>query len=143
MGLLVFSILIFISSNAQTKDTADGNTVSTYKMPDWYFAGESRSGTKYYVQSRMLEKLHNSDIKIWIKTLTPSFTFGKKDYKNCRIMSLMYFNCQNKTTQTISVAYYKSDGSTIATDSKEYEVNYVVPESVMESVLEKVCSLYN
>lgn len=121
---------------------------------DWIYVSSDIKGDKVFVKSTYVSKggdFGNTDvIKVWTRreSKVGSIVKNGKEIKvyNVKIMILREYNCSDKTTKLISQTTYNSKGIVIETfkvPDYEQEWTEVVPESIGEAVLDKVCELFN
>lgn len=126
----------------------------TAKTQDWIFIDSSVNSDILYIKSKYLTKRqdfeNNTIIKVWIKREAKVATIVKngkviKVY-NVRILQLKEYNCTQRQTNIISQTVYNSQGKIIDSfQFQDYEQKWtdVIPESIGEAVLDKVCELFN
>lgn len=122
----------------------------------WIEVTKDKFGNKYYIKSSIVSKggdfgNEESVIKIWTKEtneqLTDNRTKSKpKVYKNVYVIELTEFDCNSSKMRTLSRTAYSATGSvivgnTINADFADWD--YIIPDSVGETLLGKVCELYN
>ena len=122
---------------------------------NWIEVGKDKFGNEYYIKSSIVSKggdFGNKDsiIKIWTKQTSKSFTDNrnkkKKVYYNIYLIQLFEFDCSNSSAKLLSRTFYTSKGGVImGNDIEPYSTNWevVVPDSMGEAILNKVCELYN
>jgi hypothetical protein len=126
----------------------------TAKAQDWIFIDSSVNSDIFYVKSTYVTKRqdfeNNTIIKVWTKREAKVATIVKngKEIKvyNVRILQLKEYNCTQQQTNIISQTVYNSQGKIIDSfQFQDYEQkwNDVVPESIGQAVLDKVCELFN
>jgi len=116
---------------------------------DWVYIGSDRKGSKWYIKSSYVTKNYNS-IKIWSKQVNKSSTITKNGKKitlnNTYTVDLYEYNCSEQTSKLIGSTTYNSQGRVIKTFKvEEYNQEWddVVPDSMGELILNKVCELFN
>jgi len=109
---------------------------------DWIYITASWDNVNtYYVRKTYVSKKVGI-IKIWIKTNSQKYKFGKKTYKYALIKNLYLIDCSNQRTKTISSILYDSEGNVIdSTDIDESLVEW--KNAAPETIVNKVCSLFN
>lgn len=114
----------------------------------WIKACASNNGSNWYVYNSVVSKEY-SVVKIWVKNEFKTYSYIKNG-KNLTItngyrLSLCQFNCNVKEYRIISSKLYNLKGELVyATDNYEYgSWDTPAPETVIETVLSKVCELYN
>ena len=121
---------------------------------NWIEVTKDKFGNKFYIKSSIVSKggdlgIEDSVIKIWLKKTEKKITdqrskSKRKVYYNAYMLKLMEFDCKNTKSRTLSITGYSSSGVVLGTESIDYaEWEYIVPDSVGEILLEKVCELYN
>lgn len=124
--------------------TTDSTTSVSGTNTEWIYIGSNSSHVKYYIRSNYVSK-KNNEIKIWIKSDLKSVTVNKKIYTNVEDLELYVFDCYNKKYKSLSLVEYSSIGEVIYqgdfSDTSTFED--VVPDSVIENILKRVCEYYN
>lgn len=121
---------------------------------DWYYVGVDKDGDKWYVKSSYVKKEDDygsgENIKIWTKKELKKTTIKRKGksltYTNAKELQLILANCSDKRIKVITTTVYNSQGNVIVNYTYEdYEQEWIdiVPDSVGESVLNKICELFN
>ncbi len=122
---------------------------------NWTEVTKDKFDNKYYIKNSIVSRggdFGNDDsiIKIWTKQTSKSFTDSrskqKKVYYNIYIIQLFEFDCKNSKSKLLSRTFYSSKGGVIfGNDIEPFDTDWemVIPESVGESLLNKVCELYN
>ena len=132
-------------SFCQTAITDSTTITLDNDTPEWIWVESSADGNdKFYMRSTYVSKDGNQ-IKIWIECKSKVATINKKLYRNIVNKQLLIFNCNNKKYSIVSLINYSSTGAVINKDdfSKYLTFDDVVPDSVIEGVLEKVCETFN
>ena len=113
---------------------------------DWIFIGIGKgkdTNMSSYIRSEYLSK-NEYGIKIWIKTTYPKLTVKKVVYTNVTEKQLFYINCPRHQYYIISTFTYNKNGTVIDSfNDSDTEWNDVVPESIGEMNVLKVCELFN
>jgi len=121
---------------------------------DWIYVGTDKDGGKWYLKSSYVKKGDLSaledGVKIWTKKESGKTTIKKGNktftYTNVKELQLIVADCTDKKIKIITSSVYNSQGKTIDSWTlKEYEQEWVdvVPESVGEMLLNKICNLFN
>src|SRR6478672_5428294 len=122
---------------------------------NWVEVTKDKFGNKYYIKSSIISKGgnfgNNSIIKIWTKQtvnkISDQRSKGKgKVYLNAYMLILMEFDCENLKSRTLSQTAYSSKGAIIGENNVNENFsdwNYIIPDSVGETIFQKVCELYN
>jgi hypothetical protein len=140
---LLLLTLILNESFAQ-RDT----TTVTPDKPAWIFVGGDNSDTDWWIKSEYASKdfsFGNPLIKIWTKRYEKTSKIKNTVYKNVKVLMLQQFDCKNKKHKILSVVYYNSAGKVIETASYDeyvYGWDDVVPETMGEIILNKVCEMF-
>lgn len=147
--LFIIALLTTNKMAAQNADTVtvviDTTAKYPYQLepPSWRYAATSASNDKWYVYKKYLSKSYNS-ITIWIQVKMDTTTYRKKLYKNAYEKKLIEVDCKNSKVKFLTTTLYNSRGNVIDTYEDSYpEFEYVIPDTVMETVLEKICKLYD
>lgn len=114
---------------------------------NWIYVGSSVSGDKYYLRNS--NNNESGFKKVWSKQVSKSMTYkkGNKTYTliNGYCLDLKEYDCSGKQSKFVSYAYYNSKGVAVYSyqfQSFETEWHDVLPDSVGEMLLEKVCELF-
>ena len=123
---------------------------------NWIDVTKDKFGNKYLIKSTYFSKGNDNDftstptsIKIWTKKIVLKIedktSKGKgKIYYNPYIIELSEFDCENSKSRVLSRIAYTSKGGVIMSEDLQYsDWNFIIPESVGETILNKVCELYN
>lgn len=133
---VLFSVIVIHFNSFAQADTA-----VTYKY--WLYVCESTKHEKFYIRSQY-ESKNESEIKIWVKTVTPLITVKNKKYKNSFCLQLYVFDCENNTAKGIRSITYSTDGDILKTnDYEEIDFIEIIPETVMELVSQYTCERFN
>lgn len=116
---------------------------------DWVSVGTDTEGTKYYTKSTYVSK-DGENIKIWTKQELKKTTIKKNGktltYLNAKELQLLVIDCTEKRIKIISKIVYNSQGNVVDNWTlKDYEQEWVdvVPDSMGEAMLQKICELFN
>ncbi len=114
---------------------------------NWIYAGSATNGNKYYVRNTSTNEIGNK--KVWSKTIGKSLKYSKKGkiytLLNGYCIDLHEYDCNGKQMQLLSYVYYSSNGTPVHSATlASYEVEWidVIPDSIGEMLLEKVCELF-
>lgn len=123
---------------------------------NWIEATKDKFGNKFYIKSSIVSKggdfgNDESVIKIWTKQTVKKISDQRskskgKVYLNAYMIELMEFDCNNSKSRILSRTVYSSTGTVIGEntiDSNFSEWDYIIPDSIGETLLGKVCELYN
>jgi hypothetical protein len=121
---------------------------------DWIFVSTDSEGDKTYVKSKYVKKgdeFGNEDvIKVWLKRESKVTSIYKKGKEvkvyNAKELILREYNCNTRQTKLIMVTTYNSKGSLVDTQKiPDYEQEWqdIVPDSIGEAIIDKVCELFN
>jgi len=121
---------------------------------DWVSVGSDLDGNKWYVKSTYVKKEGFGDsggeIRIWTKKELKKKTIKKNGkalvYLNVKELQLIVADCTDKKIKFVTTTVYNSQGKLIDTFTlEEYEQDWhdVVPDSMGEALLDKVCELFN
>jgi hypothetical protein len=124
-------------------------TVFAYSQTsDWILIGKS-NGYPFYIKSNYVSKETDETgreiIRIWVKAIPTSYVYHHVSYKSARILSLWNIDCSKKQYKVGQTAFYTSSNKLIASIDADIlaEFKDVIPDSMAESTVEKVCSLFN
>ncbi len=149
MKMFAFLFIICISFKSFSQSTTDStvvesSTIEVPTRPTWQYCSTSKSGDKYYLRSSPESiNIEDKQVKIWVRCICRTFTYGKgKVAKNAILRSLYIFDCKEKKEKTLYLVLSSASGVTL--DESDYEDDWkvIIPDSVFEAVFEKVCSLY-
>ena len=121
---------------------------------DWISVGADNEGDKWYVKSTYVSKngFGNSqdNIKIWTKQELKKITIKKNGktltYTNAKKLQLVVADCSEQKVKFITTTVYNSQGKIIDNYTiADYEQEWkdIVPDSIGESMLNKICELFN
>lgn len=127
---------------------------SKVSAQDWVYIGQDVKGNKSYCQSKYVSKGGNfgneSIYKVWTKKVYKStfiYKNGKKvAVNNVYTLCLSEYDCSEKREKIISTSTYNTSGNLIDSYKvPEYlqEWNEIVPESIGEAIINKICELFN
>ena len=148
--LLIFlSLFSVIETHGQKPVKIDKATIDSLvpyiqlvKTP-WIFASKSVNHEEFYIRDSYVSK-DESEIKIWVKILYPTWTFKKKVYKNAYKLILCTFDYNNVKMKVTSETNYTSKGKVITpfdtTVAEEW--SDIIAESVFEAVYKKVLEVF-
>jgi|GEM_PF-5963722 len=104
----------------------------TTQAQEWQNIGEDDKGMTYNIKA-------HSPNKVWVKQSFPNDPSSKKS------ITLYLFNCDQKKLGEVQETLYDPDGgiehSTGTTSDYIVQMNYVVPESMEEWILEAACAM--
>ncbi len=116
---------------------------------DWVYAGSDAEGTKYYAKSSYVSKDYGK-IKIWTKRESKKTTVKKNGktltYLNAKELQLIVVDCSEKKIKSITTIVYNAQGKVVDSYTlSDYEQEWIdiVPDSLGEAMLEKICELFN
>ena len=120
---------------------------------DWTFVGADRDGNKWYVKSSYVSKdeFTNNDIfKIWTKKEVLKETIKKNGktltYSNAKELQLIFADCTERRIKFVSSIVYSAQGKVLnnwSLEDYEQEWKDVIPDSMGEAMLNKICELFN
>ncbi len=136
--ILTFSYLfISLLSHSQTADAS------------WDFIGESADNQKYYIDlSSEIEAIDGtiSFKKAWVKITEAKTTIKKGNkpftYYNTFSVFLWEIKCDTKELRSTQFVTYSSKGTVIESGNDYGEFGRVVPGSMGEKILLKLCNTY-
>lgn len=121
---------------------------------DWVSVGSDADGGKWYIKSTYVKKdgFGNSgdNIRIWTKKELKKTTIKKNGksltYTNVKELQLIVADCTDRKIKFVTTTVYNSQGKVIDSYTlEEYEQDWhdVVPDSMGEAMLDKICELFN
>lgn len=121
---------------------------------DWVLAGSDKEDNNWYVKSSYVKKeesiLGDEEIRIWIKKEWKKKTIKKAGksytYTNAKELMLVVADCENQRLKFVSSTVYNSEGKVVDNWKRqdfEQEWTDVVPDSVGEGLLKKICELFH
>ena len=117
------------------------------KSQDWIYVGNGKNGSKYYIRNSSIKENYNS--RVWVKTIANKIQYNKNgktyDLINGTSLNHYEFNCSLRQMKLLGYAYYNSKGNVVQSKSyNEYLTDFqdVLPESIGEMLLNKVCELF-
>lgn len=118
---------------------------------DWILVGSDSDGDKWYIKSSYVSKDdYGGGIKLWVKKEVKKTTIKKKGqsftYINAKELQLLVADCSERKLKFVASTLYNSQGKVVNSwtiDDFEQEWRDVVPDSIGEIMLEKICELMN
>lgn len=122
---------------------------------NWTEVTKDKFGNKFFIKSKIVSKGddfgYNQDIiKIWTKQIIKKVTDQRskskgKVYLNAYMLQLMEYDCKNMKLRVISSTAYSANGAVFGSEDFGSFADWedVIPDSVGETMIEKVCELYN
>lgn len=113
---------------------------------DWVFYVTAADGNNYYYDSQSIKWVSKDIVQVWEKTVytekgVPDMIkkYGP-EYKelSCGI-GLFEFNCSEKKSRGLSLTYHNHHGSVIYSAPRDSSWDFIIPESVSESLFNIVC----
>lgn len=121
---------------------------------DWILVTSDKDGDKWYVKDSYVKKEGFSDLdnqfRIWTKREVKKKTIKKAGrsviYLNVKELQLIVADCNDRKMKVVTTIIYDSQGKVIYNSTlQEYEQEWidVVPDSIGEAMLDKICKLFN
>jgi hypothetical protein len=118
---------------------------------DWILVGSDSDGDKWYIKSSYVSKdNYGGGIKLWVKKEVKKTTIKKKGqsftYINAKELQLLVADCSERKLKFVASTLYNSQGKVVNNWTLEdfnQEWLDVVPDSIGEIMLEKICELMN
>lgn len=117
------------------------------KEKAWIYVGSTTEGSaKFFLNSLYVSK-DGSVIKVWTKIESKKESIYKNgkalNYINVTSLYLNEFDCSDRMSKINSVIYYDSKGTVIKSSDEETNWANIIPDTIGESILRKVCELFN
>ncbi len=117
------------------------------KEKAWIYIGSTNDGTsKFFLNSLYVSK-DGSVIKVWTKIESKKESIYKNgktlNYVNVKSLYLNEFDCSDRMSKINSVIYYDSKGTVITSSDEKTNWKNIIPDTIGESILKKVCELFN
>ena len=110
---------------------------------EWTKILENSKGEVSFIQDKKLPDI-SGIIKVWEKSLLPTYLYKKITYKNVVCKTLVRVNCNNKELLFEKVYYYDSKGNVINGADAIYDKwETIIPETIGETMLNNICKLFN
>ncbi|PWT78857.1 MAG: hypothetical protein C5B59_00950 [Bacteroidetes bacterium] len=114
---------------------------------DWIYVSHTSDGDKWYFRSNYLSKEsflgRDNVIKIWLKCTHKKQIINKKVYENGYTLELCAFDCKSNQVSLVTYVDYNFNGEVIdSNDAYDTGWKYMVPGSIMETVMGKVCQYF-
>lgn len=121
---------------------------------DWIYVSSDKDGDKWYIKSTYVKKdgfgNAGDNIKIWTKKELKKTTVKKGGktltYTNAKELQLIIVDCTDRRIKIVTTTVYNSQGKSVDSYTyEEYEQEWmdVVPDSMGEVMLDKICELFN
>lgn len=120
---------------------------------DWVYIGADRDSSKWFVKSSYVTKdshINPGSIKIWTKKESKITTIKKKGktltFSDAKELLLIFADCNDRRIKFVSSALYNSSGKVVDSwtlEEYEQEWNDVFPDSIGETMLNRICELFN
>lgn len=125
--------LVFGKANSQTTSN-----------DEWIYIMSTKDGSsKSFIRNKCVD--NGQYIKIWTKVESKKQVINRKIYFNVSILFLQEYDCDNLTYRSLAKITHDSKGKVINSKHlQEYEIEWheVVPGSIGEAALNKICELY-
>lgn len=116
------------------------------KENEWINVLTTQSGDRWFIKSEYVSK-DGAAIKIWIKVEKKSKTIIKNgkslNYTNVKSLILAEFDYNSKQFKFCSAINYDSNGKVLQSSDDESDWENIIPESVIETVYNKVYEQFN
>ena len=122
--------------------------IGSSQSNEWISIGKFND-TDYYL--RLNKTNYDGTKKVWIKSVSKNLESVSKTGKKVSLpngyrLMLQEYNCSDRQTRMLSLTDYNSNGDVFSSHKFEsYEIEWVdvLPDSVGEILLNKVCKLFN
>jgi len=104
---------------------------------DWEDNGANTIGDKYYIDTSSIDN-SGPYTRFWVKSISKKSKTSKPKDTQKSIM-LYEMSCSSKQYRAISGIFYNFDGS-IDRESDITDWDYVPPDSVIDTIMQKVCN---
>ena len=112
---------------------------------DWKLYGSNDKG-EYYYDTRGITHPSKNIVRVWTRqnltekgVLDMVGKFGKEYENLSHTISLWEINCSEQENRGLSLTHYDRKGSTIYSISSPSDWNFIVPESITDSLYKEVC----
>jgi hypothetical protein len=130
-------------------------SITSYSQK-WIESTQDKFGNKYYIQSDLVSRTSefgkdDATLKIWTKHTVKKITVKRSKtknqvYLNAYIIELMEYDCGNSKSRVLSRTVYSAKGGVIANndiDPNFSDWEYIIPDSVGETMIKDVCDIFN
>ena len=107
---------------------------------DWVYLMSSNKGELWFTRYEPIS--NDGIITIWIRQLLPTFKWKGVNFTNVECKCVMKFDCNKKEIYTAEQHYYNNKGDIILSQDDYGSWERVIPESIGEGVLGKICELF-
>ena len=109
---------------------------------EWMFSCETTAHDYWYVNTHALSKEYGN-VKLWLKTITPTATIKGKKYKNTVDKILMIIDCIGRRYKILqTTTYYLGEVIQENKDPDDFFQN-VIPETALDDVSKTACKMFN
>jgi hypothetical protein len=140
LGVILIGLAIFVIGCQKTvlKD-------ESIKDVDWKFYNSNEMYLTYYYTQNITHPSKNI-VRVWDRwnlmekgVLNWVVKFGK-EYENLSYLIILWeINCAEKKSRSLSEASYDNKGKVIISSSSPKEWDFIIPESMHESLYKAVC----
>jgi len=112
---------------------------------EWKFHGSNEKALAYY-DAQSITRPSKNIVRVWVRT---NYTekgviymvgeFGKKYEDLSNDITLYEINCVEKMIHPLSGTFYDNGGGQIYTSSSPLEWDFIIPDSMSESLYKEVC----
>jgi hypothetical protein len=121
---------------------------------DWVLVGADSDNNNWYIKSSYVSKDGydgtSGNIKIWTKKELKKTSVKKNGktltYTNAKELQLVFADCNDRKIKFVTTTVYNSAGKVISSWTlADYQQEWidVVPDSMGESMIDKICELFN
>ena len=109
--------------------TVTGNSQSKEKVPRWLYITTQVNFLKHYIRSDFT-KQPDDTVRVWNKYIDPN---------GAHAVYLTDYNCKTNKLNQIKQVIYDTDGEKISDEDFPSEWKIILPETVGEQILDRVC----
>jgi hypothetical protein len=113
---------------------------------DWKFIQEDVQGSIWEIDMASISRQPNNIVRVWTKTTHSKeaikdrvIRFGEKEKGLSYSIGLLAILCTEKKVRQLSSTFYSLDGGIKSSNNSPYEWEFVVPDSLGDTISKEVC----